>query len=408
MNGINQTGIIPNSLYNGSMLKAFKYRIYPSEEQETLLKKHFGCCRFIYNWGLENKKKLYESQKVSISCFDLMKHIPEIKKDKEWLSEVNSQSLQQSLHHLNDGFLKFFKKKAGFPKFKSKYEKQSFQCPQSTKVDFEKSTVSIPKILNISVVFSRKFEGKIKTTTISRTKTNKYYISILVDDGKELPLKPEINESKTIGVDLGLKDFLTTSSGEKISNLRFGQDQRWIKRHQRQLVRRKKKGQNRQKTKFRIARDFEKIRNRRTDFLQKLSTKLIRENQTICLEDLNVQGMMANHKLAGSIGRVAWGEFVSMLKYKSDWYGKNLLQIGRFEPSSKTCSVCGWVKKDLTLEDREWICQGCGAKHDRDVNAAQNIKAFALKKILPMDSRDFKPVEMSGCRTESLKQELVG
>jgi len=399
------------------MLKAYKYRMYPTAEQEMLLNKHFGCCRFIYNWALDQKQKHYAETQKSISAYDIVKKLPDLKKEKEWLSEVYSQSLQKSVLNLDVAFTNFFKKKSDFPKFKTKHHKQSFQYPQNVEIDFDKEIVILPKIKEVKIALSRKFKGQIKTCTVSKTTTGKFFISILTEDKKELPPKPKIDPNKTIGIDLGLTNFIVTSDGTKVSNPKFGLDQRRLKRWKRELARRtqwngtegtkgsriEKSSQNRLKIKRKIAREQEKVVNQRTDFLHKLSTKLIRENQTICLEDLNVQGMMKNHCLANSIGRASWSQFESMLKYKSDWQGKNFIQIGRFEPSSKLSNCCGARKDDLKLSDRVWKCPKCQKELDRDVNAAQNIKLFALQKQnlinqVPVDSRDIKSVERTGCK----------
>lgn len=372
------------------MLKAFHYRLYPTKTQEVLLNKHFGCARFVYNWALETKNKAYVQEQKSIPCTKLITKLPELKKEHDWLSEVNSQSLQMSIRNLDNAFTNFFRrakqgsKNAGFPKFKSKKNRQSFQCPQKVKVDFDNNRISLLKIPNIKAIFSRTFEGKIKTVTVSKTKSGKYFASILVDDEVAVAKKLTINENTTIGVDLGLTDFAILSNGEKIPNQRFNEKSRKkIAKLNRKMAKQKfmNKGghtKNREKTRVKLAREYESIQNKRDDFLHKLSSRLVRENQTICIEDLNICGMQKNHCWAGSIASVSWGRFVAYLDYKCEWYGKNLIKIGRFEPSTKMCSSCGCINKSLTLKDRKWDCVGCGESHDRDVNAAKNIKTFAL------------------------------
>ena len=359
------------------MFKAFKYRLYPSEPQKELIAKHIGASRFVYNLALETKNTAYLGSKHNFSPFDLIKQLPDLKKECEWLKEVNSQSLQQSIQNMDIAFKKFFKG-AGFPKFKSKHRgKQSFSIPQNVIV--ENNLLIIPKFKEgIEIVLHREIKGTIKSATISVTPTGKYFASILVDTNTEIPTKAPITESTTIGIDLGIKDFAITSDGEVFENpknLRKAQSK--LKYVQRKYSKNKGK-----RTKKRLVLIHEKIVNKRKDFLHKVSIKLIRENQTICLEDLAVSNMVKNHKLAQSISDVSWSTFVAMLEYKADWYGKNILRIGRFAPSSKTCSCCGYINKELALKDRSWTCPKCNSVLDRDVNAAINIKTFALKNKL--------------------------
>ena len=359
------------------MLKGLKYRLYPTNSQKELIAKHIGSSRFVYNLALETKNTAYLGSKHNFSPFDLIKQLPDLKKECEWLKEVNSQSLQQSIQNMDIAFKKFFKG-AGFPKFKSKHRgKQSFSIPQNVIV--ENNLLIIPKFKEgINIVLHREIKGTIKSATISVTPTGKYFVSILVDTNTEIPTKAPITENATTGIDLGIKDFAITSDGEVFENpknLRKAQSK--LKYVQRKYSKNKGK-----RTKHRLALLHEKVVNKRKDFLHKTSTKLIRENQTICLEDLAVSNMVKNHNLAQAISDVSWSTFVSMLEYKADWYGKNILRIGRFAPSSKTCNCCGYINKELTLKDREWTCGSCSTVLDRDVNAAINIKSFALKNIL--------------------------
>jgi putative transposase len=373
------------------MLKAYKYRIYPNKEQSCLLSKHFGCVRLVYNLSLSKKKEAYELDKTSISVYDLMKELPKLKESEKYsfLKEVNSQSLQQVIKsNLDNAFKNFFRrvkdvscKEKGFPKFKSKHEKQSFMCPQGTKVNFEHGKLTLPKIRNIKCKFHREFTGSIRSCTISKTPTGKYYASILVEDYKELHNKPQVTEETSLGVDLGIAYFLTTSSGEKVENPKFLRNSlERLKVLQRRLSKKVKRSNRRNKARLKVALQHEKITNCRRDFLHKLSTKLISENQTICLEDLNISGMLKNHCLAQAISDVSWSEFVTQIKYKALWTGRNVLQIGRFEPSSKLCS-CGVKNEELTLKDRSWTCESCGTQHDRDILAANNIKKVCSKRL---------------------------
>jgi putative transposase len=362
------------------MLKAFKYRLYPTKKQANQFNHHIGSCRFVYNWALDTKIKTYEQTGKSISRYELNKKMPALKEQYEWLSEVNSQALQGMTVQVESAFKRFFREKEGFPKFKSKKNPmQSFPIPQHYMVDFEKGTIKLPKIGNVKAVLHRTFEGTPKTATISRTPTQKYFISILVDDGKETPEKQVFNESTTIGVDVGIKDFAITSVGEKVENPKFLKNSLdRLKCLQTRVSKKVKGSKNRDKARQQLSKLHEIITNQRNDFQHKLSSKLISENQAIGLETLNVKGMIKNHCLAQAIGDAAWSGFVTKLEYKAEWFGKTILRIGRFEPSSKTCSVCGATNNTLTLKDREWECIECKTKHDRDINAAINIKKFAL------------------------------
>ncbi len=389
-------------------LKTYKFRIYPTKEQKILLSKHFGCVRWVYNYALNRKIEYYKKEKKSLSIYEISKELLYLKKQDKtlWLKEVNSQSLQSSLLNLKNSYTKFFKEKTGFPKFKNKKSKQSIQFPQQIKVDFNINKLYIMKFREgIKCKFDRNFEGKIKTTTIYKSSTNKYYTSILVEEDvlDIIKLVPKIEES--IGIDLGIKTFATLSDGMEIDNPKYLKNNLdRLKILQRRASKKKLGSCNRKKANLKVSVLHEKIANQRQDFLHKLSTRLIRENQTICLEDLNIKGMMKNHNLAQSISDVSWSEFNRQLEYKAEWHGKNILRIGRFEPSSKVCSECGYKNKELKLSDRTWICTICNKDHDRDINAAKNIKDFSFNKIgqdVPIE-----PVEMSTL-VESVKQEII-
>jgi putative transposase len=366
------------------MLKAFKYRIYPTAKQSELINKHIGSCRFVYNLALETKQTAYAGHRVNLSCFDLIKQLPNLKEQCDWLNEINSQSLQQSITHLDNAFTRFFKGQGDFPKFKKKTARQSFNIPQNVIVDFENSKLIIPKFKKkgIDVILHRKFKGTTKQATISRTPTGKYFVSVLVDTNDKMPKQKKVKENTTIGIDLGIKSFLVTSNGLKINNPKF------LKKSLARLkfVQSKFSKYKGKRTKHKLAVIYEKVSNQRKDFLNKVSTQLINNHDSIAIEDLNISGMVKNHTLAQSINDVGWGMFVDMLKYKAEWNGKNILQIGRFDPSSKTCSCCGTINKELTLKDRKWTCV-CGSILNRDVNAAINIKNFALKNNLSVERR---------------------
>ena len=360
------------------MYKAFKYRIYPNKAQKELIHKHIGHSRYIFNLALQTKNTAYIGNKHNYTSFDLIKQLPELKKELPWLKEVNSQSLQQSIQNMDIAFKKFFKG-AGFPKFKKKSNKGSFSIPQNVIVS--ENLLIIPKFKEgIKMSLHRPTQGVLKNATISVTPTGKYFVSILCDTKEEMPIKAPIKENTTIGCDLGIKDFLITSDGEVFENPKY------LKKTQNKLkyVQRKYSKNKGKRTKLKLAKLHEKVANKRKDFLHKVSSKLINDNQvdTIALETLAVKNMVKNHNLAQAINDASWSTFVSMLEYKADWYGKNILRIGQFAPSSKTCSNCGNINKELQLKDREWTCKNCSIEHDRDINAAVNIKNFALKNHL--------------------------
>jgi len=360
------------------MLKSYKYSLRPTELQKHQLNGAFGSCRVIYNLALETKNIAYQSGK-NLSCFDLIKQLPELKKEFVWLNEVPSQSLQQVISNLDNSFTNFFKGRASFPKFKKKDSKQSFRIPIAVKVDFDKWTVSLPKYGKFSFNRDRKFEGLVKQATVSRTTTGKYFISILVDTFKEKELLKPITENTTIGIDLGIKHFATLSDGTKIDNNRFlVQSLKDLRREQRSFARKKKGSNRRLKQKLVVATIHEKVTNQRKDFLHKLSAEIVNRYDSIAIENLNVAGMIKNPKLAKHIQDASWGTFETYLKYKADWKGKNILQIGRFEPSSKICS-CGKINNELKLSQRTWTCKHCETTHDRDILASQNIKKFGLR-----------------------------
>lgn len=352
---------------------------------------------------METKTNAYLSAKVNYSRFDLQKQLVELKKECEWLKEVNSQSLQAVLQNLDSAYKRFFKG-AGFPKFKSKHSKQSFHIPQNVKVTNDRLVIPKFRKKGIKIKLHRPLEGTVKSATISRTPTGKYFVSILCDTGVECLPKSKITEDTSIGVDLGIKDFAVTSEGEVIDNPKFlRKNIERLKVLQRRASKKQKGSQNRKKANKRVALLHEKIKNQRQDFLHNVSSRLVSENQTICLENLGVKNMMKNHCLAQAISDVSWSEFNRMIEYKAEWYGVNILRIGRFTPSSKTCE-CGGINKDLKLSDRVWECKSCGRVNERDLLAARNIKKFALHKepsgqVLPVE-----PVEMSTL-VESMKQE---
>ncbi|WP_443703565.1 RNA-guided endonuclease TnpB family protein [Prevotellamassilia timonensis] len=380
------------------MLRAYKYRIYPTNEQKALLAKTFGCCRFVYNWALNLKITAYKERKETLGnvyLTNLMKS--ELKAEHEWLSEVNSQSLQSALRNLDTAYTNFFRntKAVGFPRFKSRKNKQSFLCPQHCRVDFEKGTITIPKAKDIPAVLHRKFKGMVKTVTISMTPSGRYFASVLVDTAiREIPVTP-IQGDTALGIDLGIKSLAVCSDGRTFDNPKnFQKSLDRLKLLQKRLSRKQKDSANRNKARSRVARLQEHIANSRKDNLHKITHALTHDSQvrTICMENLNVKGMQRNHHLAQAVGDASFGTFLTLLEYKCRWYGVNLIKIDRFAPSSKTCGKCGYVYKGLKLSERSWTCPECGTHHDRDFNAACNIKEFGLK-TLPTERGKVKPVD---------------
>ncbi len=357
------------------MLKSYKYRIYPTKPQRELIRKHCGCVRFVYNLALEAKKGAYDSYKYNLTAYDIIKQLPGLKEDLPWLKECNAQSLQQSIVNMDTAYNRFFKGQGAFPKFKKKTGKGSFNIPRNVKIKDGKLNIRKFKE-GIKINMHRELNGIIKQATVSHTPTNKYFVSILCNDGKDLPKKAPIDTSTAIGIDLGIKDFAVASNGKRFANPKFLRaSESKLKYAQSKYSKHKGK-----KTKHGLAKAHEKVANQRKDYLDKVSSTLIGENQTVCIETLKIPNMQKNHCLAKSISDAGWGMFVEMLEYKANWYGKNVIKIGTFEPSSKTCSKCGHINKELTLKDREWDCKVCSATLDRDINASINIKNFALKK----------------------------
>lgn len=369
------------------MLKPYKYKIKPNEEQTVLLSKHFGSVRFVYNYFLNERKREYETNKQSLTYVDNAKSLTILKKEEDysWLKEINSQSLQSSLKSLDGAYNSFFKKRTKFPRFKSKHEKNSFCVPQFVKLEDE--NLIIPKFKDpIKVILHRTFKGEIRQCTISKTPTNEYFVSILV----ETEHKSFDKTGRQVGIDLGLKDFAITSDGKKYKNNRFTKKYaKKLKEEQQSLSRKQKDSGRYNKQKLKVARLHKKITNSRNDNLHKVSTDLIKKYDTICLEDLNIKGMVKNHKLAKHISDVSWGSFVEMLTYKAQWNDKQIVKIDRFFPSSKSCHKCGYINQNLKLDIREWVCPNCKTKHDRDLNAAKNI-LIEGNKIISAGTVDYR------------------
>lgn len=359
--------------------RAYKFRIYPTDEQKVTLARTFGCCRFVYNWALRHKTDVYYKEQKRLYYKDLSTMLTDLKKQEPfaWLSEVSSVPLQQALRHLDKAFLNFFEGRGEYPTFKKKRHRQSATYTNNAFI-WRDGQITLAKMQEpLSIRWSRALPEGAKPSRVTITKdcAERYFISILVEeDIKHLPLTDQ-----TVGADLGLKSFVALSSGEVVGNPKFfAKDEKKLARAQRRHAKKQKGSKNREKARFKVARLHARIADRRRDFLHKLSTKLIRENQTICVETLAVKNMVQNHKLAKAISDVGWSEFVSQLDYKANWYGRTLVKIDRWYPSSKRCFDCGHILDSLTLDVRHWTCPECGTVHDRDINAAQNIHAVGL------------------------------
>ena len=362
-------------------IRGYKYRAYPNKKQKEFFEKTFGCCRFVYNYYLDEKQGLWREWHDTLSYNQMSKDLAAyLKREHAWLKEADSIALQQSLRHLDRAYDNFFKKRGGYPKFKSKRYKQSYRTMNiNASISIDGDSMTLPKAGRVKIVNTRDFDGRIISATVSRTSSGRYYISLQVEE--EYEILP--NEGGSIGLDAGLKSLYTTSDSDIYPNPKtLSLHEKRMKRLQRSLSRKKKGSKNSEKARLRLAREHEKVSDIRNDIQHKITHKLASENQVVCVEDLDVKGMMKDHRLAKHISDASWSELCRKLEYKIADHGGILIKVPRTYASSQICSCCG--RKESKLKDlriRRWKCPSCGTKHDRDVNAAKNILEKGLEML---------------------------
>ncbi len=368
-------------------LRGFRFRFYPTPAQKLELAQTFGCGRYIYNWALSLKIAQYEESQKSLSYQELSKELTKLKKDPEkpWLRQVSSVPLQQKLRHLDTAFKNFFQGKTKYPRFKKKVNRQSATYA-SNAFKWRDGKLTLAKMKEpLDIRWSRYFEGEPRSVTVSKDSANRYFVSFLVEE----ELKPYSPATETIGIDLGIKDVMVTSKGFGSGNPKYySKYQARLKTLQKRLAKKQKGSINREKARLKVAKLHAKIADCRKDFLHKLTTQLVRENQAIYTETLAVKNMMANHNLAKAIADCGWGEALRQLQYKCDWHGRIIGAIDRWFPSSKRCNHCGHILDKLPLDIREWTCPSCESHHQRDINAAKNIRAVGRTVTACGDTSD--------------------
>ena len=359
--------------------RAYQYRFYPTDEQKQILARTFGCARFVYNWALRLRTDAYYQEQKRVYYDETSALLTALKKHPEysWLNEVSCVPTQQALRHLDRAFRNFFEGRAEYPTFHSRHGEQAAEYTTSA-FKWDGTTLTLAKMEEpLSIVWSRPLPKGCKPTTVTVTQdtTGRYFVSMLVEE--DITPLPVVNQQ--VGLDLGLKSMVVLSTGEQVGNPQFfRKDEKKLAKASRRLAKKKKGGKNRAKARLKVARIHARIADRRRDYQQKLSTRIVHENQVICVESLAVKNMLQNHCLAKSISDVGWGEFVRQLEYKAHWYGRTLVRIDKWYPSSKRCSHCGHVLVSLSLDERFWMCPECHTFHDRDINAAKNVLAAGL------------------------------